>query len=322
MSKKSNKENDFEKKLKHIKKNIDYISERCDKSRIAIFFDMIWCKLKYNISFNEYRIYEFYLIDAEKRKTYLSIFKHNEYSKYLFDNKISNTILNKKLFFKRFKKYINRDIYNYSDFNFKSFEEFAKTNKRILARSNNRSFISSYKVYDVSDFRSPAYLHDRLDKDNLTIIEKEIKQLKKLDEISALVVINLVSIYTDKTDIIASSIKYKENGKIVTGYVDPKKGVIKGNLKNEKGLNVTDKFDKFEIPYYDKLVNLVEKLSKEMEEFVEIEWSFVINNRGSIYLVDANKWEDYVFAQTSEFLNNRIGLYNYYKKLMKKIRDN
>ena len=310
--------NKIKQRIKYIKKNVNYIYEKSNNSKISIFFDMIYCKIRYDISINEYRIYEFYLIDDDKRKTYLSIKEHNKMSNKLFDNKINSVISNKKLFNSRFKKYMNAEIYDLSDYNFKSFEEYIMKNKIIIARSKSNSFIKSYKVYDIKDFRGPAFISDSIKKNNLSIIEKKYSQKKELNEISDLVIINITSVFSDGVYIISSSIKYKENEQIYTGFIDYKKGIIKGNIKDEKGLNVTDKFNKFEIPSYDKIKKLVFELAKELEEINEIEWSFIVDNIGNVHLIDANKWEDYVFAQTPEFLNNRIGLRGFYKRIEKK----
>ena len=68
-----------------------------------------------------------------------------------------------------------------------------------------------------------------------------------------------------------------------------------------------------EIPKFDEVIEIVKELSQELEEIRQVEWSFIIGSK-SIYLVDGNIWDDYVFIQTPEFLNNRVGLMSYYKK--------
>ncbi len=308
--------NEVKDTIKHLNKNINYIHNKSDKFRIVIFFDILWCIIKYGISDNEYRIFEFYLITKEKRKTYLSIDKHNSLNKKLYNKKISNVLEDKKIFGRRFKEYINYDVINIKDLNFKSFEDFALKNKTIIAKSSTNSFVKTYKIYDLKDYRSPAFMSDQINKDNLSMLFKKVSQAKQLNTINDLVVVNVTSIYNNGCNIISSNLKYKENNKIITGFIDCKTGKIKGNFKDEKGISITNQFDGFAIPNYEKVLDMTKKLSKELEEIKEIEWSFLIGNK-TVYLVDANKWEDFVFAQTPEFLKNRIGLLPIYNKLVK-----
>ena len=307
----------FKEKLKHLKRNINYIHDKSGKSRFVLFFDIIWCNIRYGISNNEYRIFEFYNISGIKRETYLSISNHRDMH-YLYNKKIKNVLEDKLLFNRRFKDYLKRDITNLKDLNFKSFEEYAKNNNEIIARSNSNSFNKSYKKYNLSDYRSPAFLRDQIIKDGLTLVEKRITQHKDLNDISDFVTINVISIYHKGINIISSSIKFKEGNKITTGFVDYKTGIIKGNLKDEKGLNITDKYDGLKIPYYSKIIDLTKKLSKEMEEIKEIEWSFAVGSRGTIYLLDGNRCDDLVFAQLPEYSKDKTGLYPVYKNIFKR----
>jgi hypothetical protein len=55
-------------------------------------------------------------------------------------------------------------------------------------------------------------------------------------------------------------------------------------------------------------------LSEELSEIKQVEWTFIIGSK-SIYLVDANIWDDYVFSQMREFLSDDEGLMTYYKRI-------
>ena len=74
-----------------------------------------------------------------------------------------------------------------------------------------------------------------------------------------------------------------------------------------------------EVPEIEK-EEIIEEQQDEQEEIKEVEWSFTVNNRGTVYLLDANIYDDFIFEQTPEFLNNKVGLLPIYKKVIKKIR--
>ena len=309
----------IKKKIKHLSKNINYIHDKSGKLRIVLFFDILWCRIRYRLTVNEYRIYEYYNIKSNKRKTYMNIRKHKSLDFLYLDKNILNVLEDKDLFRRRFKDYIKNDLIDVNDLNFKEQEELCLNDKRLICRNKSGKFINTFSIYDIKDFRSPAYMINEIKKDKKYLVEKEFKQLKALNEISEnLVIINVVTLNAfNGIKVIFSSIKYKVDKDVISGYIDTKNGKIKGNLKDKDGMNYKD-IRGFEIPKFDKIISLSKKLAKEMEEIYEIEWSFIINSRGTVYLIDANRFNDFVFGQTPEFLNNRIGLLPTYKNNLKK----
>ncbi len=297
--------------LYHIRKNINYIHDLSGKLYIVIVFDMLFSMFRYGISDNEYRIFEFYRIKKDKRRTYLSISKHKRISWYL-ENDRDEVLNNKITFNKEFEEFLNRKVYEISKMSFKEFEEYALDNKRLIARNSKENFVKSYKVYNLSDYRSPAFMLDDIKKNKHDIVEKNTFTNKVLNKINSdLVIINVTTL---NLEVIACSLKFKANNKMISGCIDIKKGTIKGHFKDEDGNNYSNEFENLEIPKFDDILNTARTLADKLYEVKEVEWSFSVNNKGNICLLDANKWEDFVFAQTPEFLNSRVGLLPKYKK--------
>ena len=307
----------FKRIIKNLNKTMKYIHKKEGHLYTFLFLDIVWCYLRYGITYNEYRIFEFYNLEGSKRKTYISRRKYKKIRKKLISEDIINVVEDKELFLRRFKNYIPKDIHNINNLSFKQFEEFAYVNNNIVARSTNSRFINSYKNYTISDYRSPAFaLKDIKDK-KLYLVEKSINQHKSLNDIASLVVINIVSVITNNNiDLVTSSLKFRVDNKIISGNINIRKNMIVGHFKDEKGHNYKENYAGFIIPCFEELKEKCAELARELEEIRQIEWSFIIGSRGSIYLVDAGIWNDYVFAQTPEFLNNRIGLMSYYKKIL------
>lgn len=306
----------FNKLLKNLSKTLKYIHNKTSYLYTYLFFDIIWCYIRYGITYNEYRIFEFYDVSSYKRGTFMSKRKYNSVNKRLVDHKITNVIKDKKLFLKRFKDYIKIEFNNVKDMSFKEFEETALSCKNIIARSLSNSFVSSFVKYDISKYRSPAFaLQDITDK-KIYLVSKNITQHKSLNEINDLVLINVVSVISKNgIDAVTSSLKYKVDGKIISGNINAKTGKIVGRFKDENGHTFGENFEGFEIPSYDEIMSLTLNLAKELEEIRQVEWTFAVGSRGTVYLIDANIWNDYVFAQTPEFLENNIGLMSYYDKI-------
>ena len=305
----------------HLNRNLNYIHNRSGKMRIVLFFDIYYSMIRYGSTINEYRIFEFEKTSCDKRKTFMTIFKHELMLPYLNDKDKISIITDKDIFYNKFKDYIKRDIYDVDKMSFKEYEDLVLKSKKVICKRKNGNYATTYKVYDLKDFRSPAFLIDQVKNDKRLIVEKCFNQKKELNELNKdLVVINIVSCYSGKVDIITGSIKFKEGNETITGNIDIKNKCIKGHLKDMDGLNYSDSFEGFEIPKFDNIISLTEKLHHEIRDIKEIEWSFAISSRGTIYLLDANPWDDYVFSQTPEFLNNRVGLYPYYKRNKRKLK--
>ena len=310
--KETNKE--IKKDLKNFFKTIKYIHNVSGKLYTVIFFDLIWCMIRYGITDNEYRIFEFYDVPYNLRSTYMTKRKYKYINRKYVDNDILKIVNNKDVFYEKFKKYISRKILNIDSLSFKEFEEFALESKYLLA-SNSKNFITSYKSYFVNDFRSPAFMADQIKKDKLVFVEKRIEQHKALNEIDDFIIISVCSLFRKKTNIITSTLKFRNEKGIISGFINPHTGSIKGNLRDEKGLKVTNKYDGKKIPMYDKVIKLVGELSKELEEVGQVEWNFAIGSR-KVYLLGANVWDDYVFTQIKEYLNDKTGLMELYKKIV------
>ena len=303
--------------IKRLNRTIKYVHRKTGRLCVFIFFDIIWCIIFYGCTDNEYRIFEFYNIYSDLRKTYMTRRKYKRINRKLVDKNITSVLNNKETLLRRFKDYLKRNVYNTNDMSFKEFEEFAFLNKNIVARSKQGSFISTYKTYDLKDYRSQAFMKDKIDKDKLSLVEQLIPNHKILLPINDVVVINVVSVVNKgNVNIASSTIKFKDGNSVISGYVDvDSKKVIK-SLRDNNGKKYSTDYDGVEIPVFDKIIKEVKELAMELDEIKQVEWSFIINNRGVVHFVDANVWDDYVFCQIPEYLEDRVGLMPYYKKIM------
>lgn len=303
--------------IKHLNKIIKYVHEETDTFVVITFFDILWCKLKYGISLDEYKYYEFYNINSILRESYLTNRKHNRYSKKIIDYNIIDVILNKKRFINRFESYLNRNILNVNDLSYKEFENLLLENKQVLCRSVNDSFIDSYQIYNLKDFRGPGFILEKIKNNKLYLIEKTFSQHKLLNDINNdLVVLNIVTLTKNgNTKVVSSFITFKDNNKSVYGYVDIKKSVTKGHFRFKDGKLYNENTTNYEIPCLEEAISYVKKLSHELEEIGEINWSLGINNKGKIYLLDASLWNEYYLSQIPEYLNKKVGILSKYREI-------
>lgn len=301
------------KNLKVFNKNLNYCASKSNELGLVLFWDIIWSKIRFGVTSNEYRIFEFYNIDYCKRNTFMSKRRYYFLNDKLVNKDLTSTINNKEKFNLRFKDYLKREVGNINSMSFKQIEDTILENKYVIGRSKEASFISSYKEYDLKDYRSPAFLAEDMKENKDYLIERKFQQYKELNKISPLVFVNIVSVYNKGPEIVSSTIKFRDGKEIISGYVDLDNKCIVGNFKDENGQNYKENRSGFEIPKLSSCIEITKLLCEELSELRQVEWTFIIGSK-QIYLVDANIWEDYVFSQIPEFLKNNEGLMTYYKK--------
>ena len=95
---------------------VDIVKEKCDKSKPAIFCDMIWCGLRYGAGYVDYDVIGFYKLNSAQRKTMLTRGINNKFVKQLNNKAYWHTLDNKNEFNEIFSKYLKRDwIYPVSE---------------------------------------------------------------------------------------------------------------------------------------------------------------------------------------------------------------
>ena len=82
-------------RLKKMNEVIDFVHEKSGKSKISIFFDILNCAVRYGAGYYDYKIFAFWDMNKEQRKTYVTrlwnkklIMLVNDQSKtHIFNNK-------------------------------------------------------------------------------------------------------------------------------------------------------------------------------------------------------------------------------------------
>ena len=151
-------------KLKHLHQVIKYVKKQSGKLYIVILLDIIWCYIVYLLDLEEYKKLEFYNINHSLRKTYLNEAKHDLIKTFLYKKDNLVIINNKEKFLQRFKNYIKSEIVNINKISYKEFEETLMKNKKIICRSTNQTFVSSYEIYDAAKFRGPGFVLEKAKK--------------------------------------------------------------------------------------------------------------------------------------------------------------
>ena len=110
------------------------ISKKTKKNSILIVIDMIKCGLKYQAGYYDYQEFEFYNLNNEERKTYLTRGKNNEIVKQFNDKNSFHKFEDKAEFNSIFDKYLKRNWMILSKDNYSDFQNFFNENKSIIVK--------------------------------------------------------------------------------------------------------------------------------------------------------------------------------------------
>lgn len=152
------------------------ISKKTKKNSFITVIDMIKCGFKYQAGYYDYQEFEFYNLNTDERKTYLTRGKNNEIIKKFNDRNSFHKFENKTEFNSIFNKYLKRNWMVLSNKNFSEFESFLKNNKSIIVKPINDEGGHGIEKFEYSDDLDIKELYDKLLSNNQLLIEECINQ--------------------------------------------------------------------------------------------------------------------------------------------------
>ena len=128
---------------------INSVSKKANKSKIIIFFDMIWCGFRYGAGYMDYDVIGFYKLNHKQRDSMLTRGRNDKIVKTLNNRRYWHLFNNKSEFNRLFSRFITRDwIYInpkvirrsksiYQNEEFIKFKKFVSNHLVVFAKPNN-----------------------------------------------------------------------------------------------------------------------------------------------------------------------------------------
>ena len=288
--------------------------------------DMIVCSNKYGTGYYDYQEFEFYNLNKLERKTYLTRVKNNaivrkynnkEYFKYFDDKCEFNEIFNKYL--KRDWLYLN---------SFDDFFKFCSNKKEIIVKPIDGCGGVGVELIKVNK-NNLKKVYNNLLETNRLLVEEKIMQHKSLSKLnkSSVNTLRIVSFYDGKkvhilnsvfkignggvTDNFSSGSMYTfiKDGKIIVPAIDRD-----DNIYYKHPISNIDLIG-YEIPNYDKVIDLVKECAKIIKEVKYVGWDVAIMDN-DVCLIEGNCYPG-IYQIKPSFLSVKEGLVNIYEHAMK-----
>lgn len=268
--------------------------------KVLIVFDILYCRARYRIRFDEYSRYRFYQFRDNYRKNFL--LAYHQQHKYKKINQKRFT-LSKYTFYKRIPECFNREIILLPDCGEEVFVNFVRKYQKVVLKPDEGSCGQGVSPYEYTDDESAKKVYSEIaDK---MICEQYLCQHPRMNQLCPFTV-NTARIqslrYDDHVEIISCNLRI---GGVNSVFVDNMvRGGIGAQVDIQTGTVFTYGHDYygnsyshhprtgvqiigFQIPNWDRAIELVKKAHLRLPECRLLGWDVAITQDG-VELIEAN----------------------------------
>lgn len=306
---------------------IEKINKKTKKSKNYLLMDMMICANKYGTGYYDYQEFEFYNLNKNERKTYLTRVKNNAIVKRFNDRNSFYLFDNKEEFNKKFNKYLKREWMIINN-NYNEFIKFCSNKKEIIVKPIDGCGGVGVDLIKINK-KDLKKIYDKLILNKQLLIEEKIIQHKDLAKLNKTSVntLRIVSFFDgNKTHILNTVFKignggvtdnfssgsmytFVKDGKVLVPAID--------RDDNEYKIHPISNIDiiGYEIPNFDKAINLVKECAKVIDSVKYVGWDVAITE-DDVCLIEGNCYPG-IYQIKPKFLEKKEGLVNIYEHAMK-----
>jgi hypothetical protein len=299
---------------------VNQIHQETKKLRFFIFLDMIWCLIRYNIGYLDYKVFGFALIRGKRRKTFMTM-NHNLALSKAFNMPGYGQILDNKLEFNyMFSDYLKRDWLDLSKANSEDFKKYIKNKKNIFAKAIDSFGGQGVELIDLSEIKDYDQLFKDLKDKRQYLIEDVIIQHDKMNLLcpKSVNTIRIVTLLVNgETHIMYALLRMGDGIKSVDNIssggmytIVSKDGILRKKAFCDKtGLYYDEHpfthqvFFGFEIPCFFEAIELCKQASKVIPQLGYVGWDVAITPNGPV-LVEGNQIPGYDMCQNYHQLDD------------------
>ena len=313
----------FRMNLSRVKHDVARVAKKSGKSKLYIFFDMLYCGVRYGAGPLDYDLFEFYTLTRKQRKTYVTrgvnnalVKKFNSPDKWhIFDNKNEfNTV---------FAKYINREWLFTENLSKEDFLKFANGKEGFIYKPKDGTCGRGIEkiLFENNDLND---IYNELINKPDGIIEQIVKQHSEISKIYPLAIntIRVVTINDGKgvTPVFAFW-RIGNNGKFVdnlnsggmAAIVSIEDGSISLPAADKNGIKynhhpyTNEAIVGFKIPMWDDIISLVKSAATIVKEVGYVGWDIALSE-DSIQIIEGNCYPGHDILQLPAYTPDKIGL--------------
>lgn len=318
--------------FKRFFRNLELVHKQSGKSRIILFFDMVYCMFAYGVGYLDYLTFGFVYIKRDKRLTFMTMNDNLDMVHRLNEREAYDVFDNKLMFSEKFGKYFKRDFCNIQN-GFDKFAAFCEGKEVFFVKKPVSFGGLGVKKIELEN-RDLKELYDELIKDGFFLAEEAITQHPQMnllcansvntirvctilsDNGNANVVYALVRVGNGKTDVdnISSGGMYtllSPEGEI-THPLFCDKTVTYYERHPETG----QEFIGFKMPYFNEALEMCREAAHVEPGMRYIGWDVAITPDGPVF-VEGNNLPGYDMCQNHRFHDDGCGIKADFEKALK-----
>ena len=182
---------------------VNTVKSKCYKTKVGIFFDMVWCGIRYGAGYVDYDVIGFYKLNSKQRKTMLTRGINNKFVKELNEKEYWHIFNNKNEFNDMFNEFLKRDyIYPISDKKEETIE-WMKKHEVFFAKPNDGQCGKNIEKIIVTDWNNDfEKIYNHLKENKLELLEEPVIQCEEMNKLnpSSVNTVRMVSVMNKKGD--------------------------------------------------------------------------------------------------------------------------
>lgn len=303
------------------------ISEKTNKPYIWILIDIIYCGIKYEAGYVDYKLFEMYKLNKEERKTIVTRGKNNKIIKKFNNMKEAYKFEDKALFNKLYDKYLNRK-WLLLDNNLEEFKNFVQDEKEIIVKPLSLSCGKGVEKIKIVK-KDIEKLYNKLIENNQILVEQVAHQHEIISNVYPYAV-NTVRIVTLNKKVVAAFIRFGNNKNVVDNFnhggmvttINIETGMVEfpaidksGNVYEVHPMTNT-KIIGLKIPLWNKIKKLCIEACNITPEIGYIGWDVCVGEKKPC-LIEGNDFPGHDLYQLPVHRHNGYGLMPILENAMK-----
>lgn len=308
-------------------KTINKVHEKNGKWKVKIFFDVIYCGLKYQAGYVDYYQFEMYKMNKKERKTIITRGINNAICKKYNDPSEIYKFEDKCIFNDLFKDYMKRDYLQLTDSNFDEFKKFIKKHKVMIVKPVGLSCGKGVEKINTTEFDAKE-LYEQLLSNKQILLEEVATQCTELDKLYPHS-INTLRVVTLNKKVVTAYLRIGNHGNVVDNFnhggmvtaIDINDGIIKFKAI-DKETNVyeihpmtKEKIVGLKLPNWDKVKKLCEDACEIVPKVGYIAWDVCLGDEPT--LIEGNDFPGHDLYQLPVHREGNIGLLPVFESVMK-----
>lgn len=308
-------------------RTINEIHKKTNKNRIVLFFDIVYCGIRYQAGYLDYSLFEMYNLNSKQRKTILTRGINNSFIKKYNDPSYTHIFNNKNEFNEYFKDFIKRKWMVVDGHNKKEFQKFIKDKDQIIIKPLDGTHGDRIEKLDTKQ----KNIYEHILETKAYLVEEVVKQDKTMQNLnsSSINTVRVITVFkNNKAYIVAAYIRIG-NGKIVDNFnnggmsapINVDTATVefpaldkKGNLYEKHPLTNTPIIG-FKIPKWDEIQKLVTEAGKIVPQVRFVGWDVCISEHGPL-LIEGNNFPGHDIYQLPPHRKDGIGVLPQFERIL------